>query len=158
MNYIRFKKSKGKRHQIILDEVSLVLFNKYTWSIVKQSNSHYLIGNIDGKMYRFHRLLFDNIDSTKFVDHINGNGLDNRLDNLRICTPQQNRTNVPKLKGKSKYKGVRKSTKGKTWQAAIKKNHKWYYLGCFKTQQEAAKAYNVAAIQLFGEFARLNEL
>lgn len=100
------------------------------------------------------------------VDHINRNPLDNRRSNLRLCTQAQNGCNRPGLEIKngkpvaSKYKGVRATTSGKKnpWTATIKAAGKTRYLGCFKTEEEAAQAYNVAAIELQGEFAYLNEI
>lgn len=90
------------------------------------------------------------------VDHINHDKLDNRRCNLRICTPGQNKQNSPKSSKpkRSKYKGPQK--RGHTWKSQIFKNRKQYYLGTFNTEEEAAKAYNRAAIELFGEFANLN--
>ena len=91
------------------------------------------------------------------VDHINGNVLDNRLSNLRICTPSQNQANskLPK-NNTSGYKGVSKNGDG--WKAKIRVDYAYYYLGTFLTKEEAARAYNAAAIKYFGEFARLNEV
>ena len=98
------------------------------------------------------------------VDHINGNTLDNRKENLRLCTNQQNAMHRGKTKNnKSGYKGVRymKKKKGminehsKPWQAQIYLNQKQIYLGCYKTPEEAARAYDKKAIELFGEYATL---
>jgi hypothetical protein len=99
------------------------------------------------------------------VDHINGNTLDNRKENLRICTNQQNQMNRGRANNnKSGYKGVcyRKKKKdmineySKPWQARIKHNQKQIYLGMYKTKEEAARAYDKKAIELHGEFAQLN--
>lgn len=91
------------------------------------------------------------------VDHINGNPLDNRRVNLRICTQKQNAANVHKP---AKWKGVylRKNGKGIYWQSQIKMNGKTHSLGCFKNPVEAAAAYNKSAEKYFGEFACLNDL
>jgi len=93
------------------------------------------------------------------VDHINGDNLDNRKKNLRLCTYAENNRNRKPLENKtSKYKGVglNKNYKIKTWQARIVKNSKRYSLGYFKNEKEAALAYNQAAKKYFGEFAYLN--
>lgn len=89
------------------------------------------------------------------VDHINGNTLDNRKENLRICTHAENIRNRNQRKNSNtKYKGVFKS--GKKWGASIGYENERYYLGVFKTQEEAAIAYNKAALKYHGEFALLN--
>lgn len=93
------------------------------------------------------------------VDHINGNGLDNRRSNLRLATIQQNACNTPvyKCKGKtSKYKGVSYDPINKKWKAAIQVDGHYKTLSRHPTEDEAALAYNEAAKVAYGEFARLN--
>jgi len=94
-------------------------------------------------------------DKTSYIDHINGDKSDNRLENLRVCTQQQNNFNRKKSGGTSKYKGVSKVKSGK-WVVYIKKNRKNNNLGCFECEIEAAKVYDEAAKKKFGEFACLN--
>jgi len=92
------------------------------------------------------------------VDHINGDKLDNRKENLRVCTKHQNGWNLRKhMEAKSKYRGVAKH-EGQRWRARITFNHKAINLGMFDTETEAALAYNQAAKIFFGEFACLNVL
>lgn len=88
------------------------------------------------------------------VDHINGNKLDNRRDNLRLCTKSENQRNQHTSRGKSRFKGVY-SKVGK-WQASLTCNSKTVYIGLFSTEEAAARAYDRAALEHFGEFARLN--
>lgn len=91
----------------------------------------------------------------KQVDHINGDKLDNRKQNLRIVTASQNCKNRSKIANTtSKFKGV--SRKGEKWRSYIKINKKQKSLGVFNTEIEAALAYDVAAIIEHGEFAKLN--
>lgn len=91
-----------------------------------------------------------------FSDHINGNKLDNRRCNLRICTPHQNNLNRPNVTGK--YKGVYWCKRLKKWMAQIMIGERNKYVGSFPNEEEAAFAYNEAAKKYHGEFARLNVL
>lgn len=91
------------------------------------------------------------------VDHINGNSLDNRKSNLRICKQKQNVWNRKSVKGSaSKYKGVDWYAASGSWRAYIKIDGKQKHLGCYKNEDDAARAYNKAAIEYHGEYARLN--
>lgn len=86
------------------------------------------------------------------VDHINGDKLDNRRANLRLCTRSQNTANRPGLKGaSSRYKGVMFQERTGLWVATINNT----YLGSFEREDDAAKAYDAAALDRYGEFARL---
>jgi hypothetical protein len=93
-----------------------------------------------------------------FCDHINHNGLDNRKANLRPATHTQNVWNRRKFKphSRSKYKGVDKANDMKRWRARIRVNGKRIYLGSFKTELAAAKAYDQAARKYHGDFAAVN--
>lgn len=113
-----------------------------------------------------HRLLMNPPPGMQ-VDHINGDKLDNRRANLRICTQQQNLISKSKRKdSKMKFKGVmyvRPSVRSlnerkRPYYAKIRHAGTWYGLGYFATQEEAARAYNVKAKELHGEFAVLNEV
>ena len=91
------------------------------------------------------------------VDHIDGNGLNNRKSNLRICTKAQNVHNSrPRTNTSSKYKGVFWNKANKKWSATIHKGDKWTYIGGFDDEKEAARAYDRKAAEFFGEFAYLN--
>lgn len=105
-----------------------------------------------------HRLLLNVTDSKIQVDHIDGNGLNNQKNNLRLCDSFGNARNkrAPRRKFTAKYKGVYFRRKEKTYQAQIRFNYKIIYLGRFKVEEDAARAYNEAAKVYHGEFARLN--
>jgi hypothetical protein len=91
----------------------------------------------------------------QIVDHINGHGLDNRRANLRLCTIRQNNFNAPcRADSRTGYKGVRPE-RGK-WGARIKIDGVERWLGSFPSIEEAARAYDAAAMLVHGEFARLN--
>lgn len=160
---LRLLSYKKEWFKIYLDEKGCELFDKYKgWFI---NDGGYVVRcklKIEGDDYkikriRFHRQLTGCPPSME-VDHINNNRLDNRLCNLRICQPHSNTMNKQKCRGKCKYKGVNVSNKSKTnpFRAEIKLNRKKIHLGSFPTQEDAARAYDLKARELFGEFAWLN--
>jgi hypothetical protein len=118
--------------------------------------------SIKGKHLRVHRLVaeafIDNPDNKLCVDHINGNKLDNAVSNLRWATYQENARNKSRCStGSSRYKGVFKAECNK-WRAVICVNGQRRYLGWFDDEREAGLAYNAAARETFGEFAKLNDI
>ena len=115
-----------------------------------------------GKLYRAHRVVWFLVTGEdpgdKVVDHVNGDGLDNRFENLRLCEQKENVRNSRKsCISRQKYKGVSKHGK-RGYQARINVDGKQVALGTFRTQEEAAEAYNQAAIKHHGEYAKLNEI
>jgi hypothetical protein len=92
-------------------------------------------------------------------DHKDRSPFNNQKSNLRIATSSQNQANVSKTRfGTSKYKGVHWDKKANKWRASIRFNWKLINLGYFLLEQDAAKAYNEKAKELFGEFAWLNPI
>lgn len=102
-----------------------------------------------------HRLIM-NAQPGQIIDHRDGNGLNNQKENLRFCTQMENLQNKHVGYGTSKYKGVAWYKAYSKWCAEITHNKKRISLGYFDTEEEAALAYNKAALELFGEFASLN--
>jgi predicted metallo-beta-lactamase superfamily hydrolase len=89
------------------------------------------------------------------VDHINGDSLDNRRANLRLCTLQENCQNRgANRKGTSRFVGVSREPYG--YRSVLGHNKVRYYLGIFSSEEEAARAHDTAALRLCGQFARLN--
>lgn len=161
----RFKKIKLTQGKYVLVDAEdfewLSQWKWYYWR-TKHARTGYAVRNqkgeeIKGKRsaVRMHRAILPKV---KLVDHINGNGLDNRKANLRPATQSQQRTNRPAFKNKknSKFKGVSFTVwEGYSyWVSRIKKDGKIYYLGTFKTELAAHRAYIKKAKELHGEFAR----
>lgn len=91
------------------------------------------------------------------TDHINGDRLDNRRLNLRTVNQSQNNMNQKPLAGKSSiYKGVSFFKRDETWEAHIKKDGRKRHIGYYSSEKTAARAYNIMAHQLFGDYARPN--
>ena len=90
------------------------------------------------------------------IDHINGNGLDNRRANLRLATVAQNAWNSKKRNSRSGYKGVWFAADKGLWRAAIVCHGRRIHLGYFKDKIAAAKKYDEAARKYYGRFARTN--
>ena len=111
-----------------------------------------------GKKVYMHRLIL-NPPKNKQTDHINGNRLDNRRENLRIATRSQNGANKSKYpirKTTSKYKGVYFNKLDKKWVAKVKINKKEITFGQYRTEHQAAIVYDLWAVDLFGKYARPN--
>lgn len=93
------------------------------------------------------------------VDHIDGNTLNNTRANLRICSATENRGNRRSVRSGTKFKGVQyEAWRRSPYRAIVYHQHKRYRLGCFGTAEEAARAYDAKALELFGEFAMTNEM
>lgn len=100
-----------------------------------------------------HRQIMNAPDGAQ-VDHINGNSLDNRRENLRFATNSENRANAAKHSGRSQYKGVTRDHD--RWRARIVKDRRVTNIGTFSSEVEAALAYDARARVMFGPFARVN--
>jgi hypothetical protein len=102
-----------------------------------------------------HRFIL-NAPPDKHVDHINGDGLDNRRANLRLVTPAQNQQNLKRRRGASGFRGVQYDERKRRHYARIKVNNQKIWLGFFDNAEEAARAYDAAAVKHHGEYAQLN--
>lgn len=130
---------------------------EYKWHVTPRRNGSYAAVRAKScKLIYMARQIMD-APAGKVVDHKNHNTLDNRRTNLRICTRSQNHMNeLPHREGSSKYKGVSWNKACNKWKAFISKEGYIGRLGGFTCEVEAAKAYDEAAKELFGEFAYLN--
>lgn len=90
------------------------------------------------------------------VDHRDGNRKNNNANNLRIATPSQNAINKGSMNGSSRFKGVSWIRRRQLWYACIRHNGRSIALGCFEIEEDAARTYDAAAFDFYGDFARLN--
>lgn len=155
MKYIQLTQNK----YAIVDDEDFERLNQFQWSC----HHGYAVRDsgrlADGSHYDLfmHRVIMNTPDDL-FVDHISGNKLDNRKENLRNCTARNNNQNKRPQKNKQiKYKGVSACDhSSKKFRARITIKGKETFIGFFNSEIDAAKAYNEAAIKEFGEFAWVN--
>lgn len=150
--------TKGKFAKV--DPADYPMLVKYKWFARYTPQTYYasFCRKINGrqKTFHMHRIIMNPPDGF-VVDHINGDGLDNRRANLRLATAAQNSRNCrAKINGISKYKGVSPEKRRNCWRAALTIDGKQIHIGQFKSEIEAAKAYDKAAKKYHGQFARLN--
>lgn len=151
------KKRNGEviHKYFLIDNVDNEFVKKYKWSI---HSSGYIRATINGKRQYLHDALL----GCKNIDHINNNKADNRRSNLRLATPGQNIANTKKQQNtSSQYKGVRFDKSGKRkkrWMAAYEHNNKSHTIGRYHTEIQAAQAYNVKALEIWGDYAKLNRV
>lgn len=143
-------------HVAIVSEHRYNDLSRLSWYPVKGKHTFYAAAyDPNGRTYT---MMHNAVTGTKGVDHKNGNGLDNRDDNLRACTQSQNNGNSrPRVKNLCGFKGVKYRPESRLhWEARIGFEGKSTIIGNFATAEEAAKAYDRTAVKVFGQFARLN--
>ncbi len=143
-------------HIAIVDDEDYGLVSEYSWRLFDNKRGHRYAQTTVGKdTIRMHRLILGlNKGDQTMVDHKNGNGLDNRRENLRACNGAQNTANSRKKASVSGYRGVFQIRE--KWIARIGINGHTKYLGIYADPWMAARAYDQAALEHFGQFARLN--
>lgn len=148
--------TKGK--YALVDDGDFEWLNEHKWC-VSHGYAVRRLSKAEGfRVVFMHRVIANTPENMK-TDHINGDTLDNKRTNLRVCTQAQNVANRRKQPGTtSTYKGVSWQKYAKKWQAHISEKNRSKYLGLYADEAGAAKAYNVAAQELFGVFAKLNDI
>jgi hypothetical protein len=150
-------------YSTLVDAEQYAEISKVRWIIRKTKHLRYAmnvtrIGKNKQKVTLLHRVIM-NAPEGVYVDHINGNGLDNRKSNLRLCTQAENVKNARKITPSvSGYKGVYWKKSSRKWVAQINANNKKLHLGLFVSERDAAIGYNAAALEHHREFANLNVL
>lgn len=149
----------GAGRLALVDEADLKRVSLYTWSLLTPNfacphgvYAQAWITDREGNKRRttLHRLIMEALPE-QLVDHINGDGLDNRRCNLRLVTREQNQRNRRARNG-SDYKGITRTPSAK-WRARIEVEGQSRHLGLFETQEAASQAYHRACVELFGPYA-----
>lgn len=133
--------------------------SNYKWSVNLDNGNFYAGSRINKKRIRLHRFLLSLENPEIFVDHADGNTLNNKRSNLRVVTKSQNNCNrISMRKSLSKYKGVSFDKSRGKWQSHIKDTAtgKHMFIGRFVNEIDAARAYNEKAIVIHGEYAKIN--
>lgn len=151
--YINLRLPNGEICKV--NEDDLVIISGYSWhkvgGYVQAETGSRVVG--DRKHIRMHRLIM-NAKEGELIDHKNGNPLDNRRRNLRVCTQSQNGMNrKAQANNKSGYKGVSWMKTKNKWRATITVNKVQIHLGLFSSKLGARRAYNHAANLYHGQFA-----
>jgi hypothetical protein len=151
----------GEGEWTILDEKDYYKYGKFKWTLGGKRKNFYAIRGIKNdkgevEILRLHRAIMK-APKHLLVDHRNNNGLDNRNANLRLATKAQNACNSRKRKNaSSRFMGVNFHKGVGMWAARIQHHGKDSWLGYYKDEIDAARAYDRAAVKYHGEFASLN--
>lgn len=140
----------------LVDDEDYETVAPHGWYANQPHGAHYTTyarATINGRHVRMHRLILPDVSR---IDHRNGDGLDNTRKNLRVSTRSQNGANQHRTCGSSGYRGASWDWESGRWRAQITKDGHTYHLGRFESEEEAARAYDVAALRMHGEFASPN--
>lgn len=146
----------------LVDECDLQTLSEYRWYPYKSYRTYYAVGHKLRppnrlKRVQMHVLIMGKQPKGMLIDHINGNGLDNRRANLRFATPTENSQNQRKrVECTSDFKGVDFDRYKLRWRARIFLNGECIYLGRYQHETDEARAYDNAARRLYGPLANLN--
>lgn len=145
---------------VLVDDKDVAMLSQWTWSLSgRNAGNQYATRTVrvmGTQVSLFmHRVLTEAPKGIP-VDHVNGDGLDNRRANLRLASTSLNNVNRVFRPGPSGYRGVARRPKGERYFASAMLNRERYFFGSYRTAEDAAIAYDIGAARLHGEFARLN--
>lgn len=149
-------------YTVTVDEFDLPLIGRSRWYSLRKNGNVYVRRNIKEngkwKSQKLHQFLWAHWYgcAAKIIDHINGDGLDNRRSNLRSVSAEQNMWNRKSRIGSSKYKGVVMNKNTGKWRVDIRFGNKNHTIGYFESEDSAARVYDAWAKEAHGEFAKLN--
>lgn len=149
-----YDKKGNKIAETIFDSKYVDKIKEYKWYLRTHKNNSlkYVMGTVDNKKVFLHRFIL-NTPSNKVVDHINGNTLDNRESNIRVCTQANNSRNRIYKTSKGKVPGIyQQYGENGNYSVRITVNYKSIHIGTFKTYEEALKARLEAEEKYFGEY------
>ncbi len=147
--------------EAVVDLADLALVEGRNWCAARRRRTWYAVTGVpttsDWTKILMHRVIMGCQPGDPRIDHRDGDGLNNRRANLREATETQNLANSrPRDGGTSGFKGVYWSKQRQYWVAQVGVNGQKRHLGIFHSEEAAARAYDAAAIETFGEFAQLN--
>lgn len=152
--------SDGKTFTLV-DDLDYEVLKRWTWHAKKDKSGKIYVQHtthVGGTpvALKMHRFLME-CPRGKVIDHINGDSLDNRRENLRIVSVRENNFNIRRVAGATGLRGVSYNRSSKMYEANVSKDSVKYYLGMFDNAYDAARAYDEKALELFGELALTNE-
>lgn len=144
----------------IVDDEDFEKLNAYKWRGEVSRRTIYACTGASMPPYNNHYFMHELLITKTLnlvIDHKDNNGLNNQKSNLRLATISQNKANGKAYSNNtSTFKGVTFRRERGTWRAQIRVNNKLHIIGCFHDKEDAARAYDKAALLYFGEFAKLN--
>jgi hypothetical protein len=150
-------------YEAIVDEEDFAGLNRYRWKILKSGSKRYAARSRKWPGGKYTTILMHReilcVEKDECIDHRNGNGLDNRRENLRAATYSQNLANRRTKFGTSRFKGVHWNIQRQIWHAQIgcgqteDGRQKVVFLGFYENEEDAALAYDRMAVEIHGEFA-----
>lgn len=157
MTEIELRRKQGPSLFALVDDADVPLVSAHRWHALVSPYTVYAMRHVHRAAgVRTKQYLHTFLTGWSYVDHVDHNGLNNQRFNLRESSAHTNQANARSRTGSSQFKGVFWNSRDGRWQASVKVNRVNRYLGSFVSEEDAARAYDGAALEAFGEFALLN--